>query len=94
MHRAHERQEGIALGDDPARRPHRKPAPPQAQGNEPHAKAEQGRKHGKAAVVDKEGAEDDGRLIPRAAINDAAEIAARPVGGDDPRRGHIGHGDA
>ena len=94
MHRTHHCQEGIALGDDPACPLHRKPAPPQAQRNEPHAKAEQGRKHGQAAVVDKEGTEDDGRLIPRAAINDAAEIAARPVGGDDPCRGHIGHGDA
>lgn len=73
---------------------HRKPAPPQTQRDEPHAKAQQGGKHGQAAVVDKEGAEDDGRLIPHAAIDDAAEITCWPVGGDDPRRGHIGHGDA
>ena len=46
VHRAQQREEAIALGDDPPCLPQRKSPPPQAHRNKPHAEAQQGRKHG------------------------------------------------
>ena len=74
--------------------PQRKSPPPQAHRNKPHAEAQQGRKHGQAAIVHEESAEDDGDFIEHAVIEDAAEIRARPVLSDDPRGGHIRYRDA